>query len=158
MLKKLLSLLLIVVMMFSLTGCSDILGGAFFFFLIATGDDRADQSEIIEFVCENEAELMSAIESGNFSEFENQGFIKTIDADDAAVEFSCGGAGVGSGTSYVGFYYTPDGDMTAVWCAPASEASLIPCGSGFEWREKGGDDRYYTEQICGNFYYYEASF
>ena len=32
------------------------------------------------------------------------------------------------------------------------------CGSGFEWREANGDNRYYVEHICGNFYYYEASF
>ena len=28
----------------------------------------------------------------------------------------------------------------------------------FEWQESNGDNRYYTEHICGNFYYYEASF
>ena len=90
--------------------------------------------------------------------FENQGFIKQIEDDDEAVDFSCGGAGVGSGTSYVGFYYTPDNDMTAVWCAPSSSLMLVPCGDGYEWWEPNGDNHYYTEHICGNFYYYEASF
>lgn len=158
MLKKGLSLSLIMVMIFSLSACSNVLGGAFFLFLAANGDDRADKTEVFEFVRENEEELLKAIEGGDFSEFENQGFIKNIDDDDAVVEFSCGGAGMGSGTAYVGFYYTPDNDMTAVWCAPSSAELLSPCGSGFEWREKKGDNRYYTEHICGNFYYYEASF
>ncbi len=158
MLKKGLSLSLIVVMIFSLSACSNVLGGAFFLFLAATGDDRADKSEVFEFVLENEEELLKAIEEVDFSEFENKGFIKNIDDDDTAVEFYCGGAGVGSGTSYVGFYYTPDHNMTAVWCAPSSAELLIPCGSGFEWREEYGDNRYYTEHICGKFYYYEASF
>ena len=156
--KKIVSLLLAVIMLFSLTGCSDILGGVFFLFLVATGDDRADKAEVFQFVCENEEELLKVIEDGDFSEFENQGFIKDIDADETVVDFSCGGAGVGSGTSYVGFYYSPDNDMTAVWCAPSSADALISSGSGYEWQEQNGDNRYYTEHICGGFYYYEASF
>ena len=156
MLKKGLALLLAVIMVFSLSGCSDILGGAFFLFLVATGDDSADKDEVFDFVSENEEELLKAIEAGDFSAFENQGFIKDIDPDETVVDFSCGGAGVGPNTSYVGFFYTLDNDMTAVWCAPAS--SLTPSGNGFEWQEANGDNRYYTEHICGNFYYYEASF
>ncbi len=158
MLKKGLALLLAVIMMFSLSGCSNILGGAFFLFLVATGDDSADKDEVFEFVSENEEELLKAIESGDYSAFENQGFIKDIDADEIVVDFSCGGAGVGSGTSYVGFFYTSGNDMVAVWCAPLSASALTPSGNGFEWQEPNGDDRYYTEHICGNFYYYEASF
>ena len=103
-------------------------------------------------------ELLKAIENGDFSAFENKGFIKDIDPDEVVVDFSCGGAGVGSGTSYVGFYYTTDNDMTAVWCAPSSASLLTPSGNGFEWQESNGDNWYYTEHICGNFYYYEASF
>ncbi len=158
MMKKGLSLLLAVIMMFSLSGCSSLLGGAFFLFLVATGDDSADKDEVFEFVRENEIELLKAIQKGDFSLFENQGLIKDIDADETVVDFSCGGAGVGSGTSYVGFYYTPDNDMTALWCAPSSAYLLKPSGNGFEWQEQNGDNRYYTEHICGNFYYYEASF
>ena len=156
--KKILCVCLAVILVFSLSGCSDILGGAFFLFLVATGDDSADQDEVFEFVCEHEEELLQAIEEGDFSSFENQGFIKDIDADDTVVDFSCGGAGVGSGTSYVGFYYTLENDMAAVWCAPPSADSLTPSGDGFEWQEPNGDNRYYSEHICGNFYYYEASF
>ena len=114
MLKKGLALLLAVIMVFSLSGCSDILGGAFFLFLVATGDDSADKDEVFDFVSENEEELLKAIEAGDFSAYENKGFIKEIDADETVVDFSCGGAGVGSGTSYVGFYYTSENDMAAV--------------------------------------------
>ena len=158
MLKKGLALLLAVIMVFSLSGCSDILDGAFFLFLVATGDDSADKDEVFDFVSENEEELLKAIEAGDYSAFENQGFIKDIDANETVVDFSCGGAGVGSGTSYVGFYYTPENDMAAVWCAPSSASALTPSGNGFEWQQPNGDNRYYTEHICGNFYYYEASF
>lgn len=158
MLKKGLALFLAVIMVFSLSGCSDIWGGAFFLFLVATGDDSADKDEVFDFVSENEEELLKAIEAGDFSAYENKGFIKEIDADETVVDFSCGGTGVGSGTSYVGFYYTSENDMAAVWCAPSSASSLTPSGNGFEWQEANGDNRYYTEHICGNFYYYEASF
>ena len=156
--KKIICMLLVLCMLLPLAGCSDVLGGAFFLFLAATSDDSADKDEIIEFVCEKEDELLKAIEDGDFSAFENKGFIKDIDADETVVDFSCGGAGIGSGTSYVGFYYTPNNDMTAVWCAPSSSGSLTPSENGFEWREPNGDNRYYTEHICGNFFYYEASF
>ena len=121
-----------VMMLFSLTGCADILGGALFLLLIASGDDRVDKDGIFEFVFDNEKELLNAIENNDFSVFENAGPIIGTDADDAVVDFYCGGAGMGPSTSYVGFYYTPCNDMTAIWCAPSSANSLILCGNGFE--------------------------
>ena len=156
--KKIICVLLVLSMLFSLAGCSDVLGGTFFLFLVATGDDSANKDEVFEFVCEKEEELLKAIENEDFSAFENKDFIKSIDADETHVDFSCGGAGVGSGTSYVGFYYSPNDDMTVVWCAPSSVNSMTASGNGFEWQEQNGDNRYYTEHICGHFYYYEASF
>ncbi len=150
--KKL--ILTIVILIVSL----EILGCAIFFFLAAVNDDRADKNDIIEFVRLNEDALLLAIKTGSLSDFENTGVIMEIDASPAVVDFYCGGAGMGSNTSYVGFYYTRDNNMAAVWCAPSSADLLTSCGNGFEWREPNGDNRYYTEQICGNFYYYEASF
>ena len=158
MLKRVFALLLAVILTFSLSGCSNILGGAVFLFLIAMGDDRADEEDIFAFVIENEEALLQAIETGDFSAFENQGIIREIDVTENVVEFSCGGAGVGSGTAYVGFYYTADNNMSALWCAPASADALTPSGDGYAWQEPNGDNQYYTDHICGNFYYYEASF
>lgn len=156
--KKFISVLLVLCMLFSLAGCSDALEGALFLFLVAAGDDSANKDNVFEFVREEEDALLEAIENGDFAAFEDNGFIKSIDVGTDVVDFSCGGAGVGSGTSYVGFYYTAENDMTAVWCAPPSASSLSPSGNGFEWQESNGDNWYYTEHICGNFYYYEASF
>lgn len=155
--KRMICGLLVLCMLFSLVGCSDALGGALFLFL-AAGDDSAAKDEVFEFVCKEEAALLQAIEKRDFSAFENKGFIKSIDAGEATVEFYCGGAGVGSATSEVGFFYTADNDMTAVWCAPPSASDLTPSGNGFEWHEPNGDNWYYVEHICGSFYYYEASF
>jgi hypothetical protein len=158
MVKKVFAFLLAASMLFTLTGCSDWVGGLAFLAAVLMSDDRADKDEVFAFVQENEAALLKAIEDKDFSDYENKGFIKKIDSDIHVVDFSCGGAGVGSGTSYVGFFYTAADDMADVWCAPYSEASLEPSGSGFAWQEENGDNRYYTEHICGHFYYYEASF
>lgn len=158
MVKKVVAFLLAASMLFTLTGCSDWVGGLAFLAMVLMSDDSADKDDVFAFVQENEAALLKAIEDKDFSDYENKGFIKKIDCDIQVVDFSCGGAGVGSGTSYVGFFYTADDDMAAVWCAPYSEASLEPSGSGFAWQEENGDNRYYTEHICGHFYYYEASF
>ena len=156
--KKIICMLLILCLSLPLTGCSDLLDGAALLSLVLLGNDSAKKADVFEFVRNQEDELMAAIRNRDYSAFENKGFIHEISTDRRGVEFYCGGAGIGSGTSYVGFYYTPDDDMTAVWCAPSSSDSLIPCGDGYEWREPDGDNRYYTEHICGNFYYYKASF
>ena len=158
MVKKVFAFLLAVSMLLTLTGCSDLVGGLTFLAMVLMSDDSADKDEVFAFVQENEAALLKAIEDKDFSDYENKGFIKKIDSDIHVVDFSCGGAGVGSGTSYVGFYFTPDNDMTAVWCAPFSSSELTPYRKGFQWQEPDGDNRYYVEHICGNFYYYEASF
>ena len=81
--KKILCLFLTVLMLFSMTGCTELLGSAYFLFLVATGDDAADKADVFDFVCEKEEALLEAIENGDLSAFENQGFIKKIDADDA---------------------------------------------------------------------------
>ena len=114
--EKSIGLLLPVILVLCFLASPFVAGGVFGL-IVMLGDDSADKVEVIEFVCEKEDELLKSIETEDFSAFENQGFIKDIDADKSVVDFSCGGAGVGSGTSYVGFYYTPDHDMTAIWCS-----------------------------------------
>lgn len=141
-----------VIIVLSLSGCASM----FFLILTAIGDDRADKDEIIDFVTLNEESLREAIENDDYYEFENQGFIKEIDADETVVDFYCGGAGMGPATAYVGFYYSQDNDMTAIWCAPPPNSILDSLGKGYEWMEPNGDNQYYVEQICDNFFYYEA--
>ena len=150
--KKILSVMPVFCLLFLMA-----MAAAFFAF-DALLDDRAGKEDVIAFVRENEEALLEAIEQGELSEYEKKGVVRKINAEETVVDFSCGGAGIGSGTSYVGFYYTPDDDMTAVWCAPFSEDSLRPSGNGYEWQEANGDNCYYTEHICGQFYYYEAGF
>ena len=90
--------------------------------------------------------------------FENGDVVKTVYESEAYIEFYCGGSGIAPSGTYVGFYYTPDGKMAVIGESPSFVQKLIPCGDGFEWREMNGDNRYYTEQIGGNFWYYEETF
>lgn len=156
--KKGLCLLLAAALLVSLCGCSDIVGSALLFFFAAANDDRATKAEIIAFVQEQEDALLQAVESGDYAAFADGELIRDIEQDQEIVDFFCGGAGIGSNTSYVGFYYTSTHDMTALWCAPGDSSALVASGNGYEWQEPAGDNRYYTEHICGNFYYYEADF
>ena len=158
-LKKTLCLCLVVMMTLSLTGCvADLAEGAFFLYLIAAGDDRAEKTDIFEFVRENEEELLAAIEKGEAESFENRDVVKSVYESERYIEFSCGGSGIAPSGTYVGFCYTPDGKMAVIGESPSFVENLLPCGDGFEWRETDGDNRYYTEQICGHFWYYEQSF
>lgn len=96
------------------------------YYIVSNFDDSAEKEDVFNFVCENEKELLKAIENEDYSEFENQSMIKNINPDETAVYFYCGGAGFGPSTFYVGFFYTPDNDMFAVWCAPSPSDPLAP--------------------------------
>lgn len=143
--KRVVCLLLVVAMMFSMSACTDLVGKAIFLFFIATGDDRADKADIFEFVREHEEDLLKAVEAGDLSAFENQGPIRDIYTDNAVVDFYCGSSGISVSGCEVGFLCVPDDDMTAG-------------GDAFVWRGKYGSTNFNTEHICGNFYYYELYF
>ena len=70
--RKLICVLLVLSMLFSLAGCSGVLGNTFFLFLVAMGDDGTEKDDVFEFVCEEEKALLKAIENGDFSSFENK--------------------------------------------------------------------------------------
>lgn len=154
--KRVLCLLLVIAMSFSLSACSDAWGYLFFSSLVAAGDDRADQEDIFNFVLENEAALLQAIEAEDFSDFIDNGIIIDAYPYEDVVEFYCGGVGTVPSSTYVGFFYSPQDDMTAFH--PSVSDGLIPSGEGFIWKEEGGDNRFYTEKICDCFYYYEDSY
>ena len=124
-------------------------------------DDRAGKEDIFAYVKENGAALLESINKDDFLTIRTSThIIQLIDDDEIGrgfVDFDCGGSGFGPETSYCGFYYSADDDMTEIWCAPRN-VSLSKSGSGYEWHEENGDNTYYTENICGHFYYYEASY
>lgn len=126
-------------------------------------EDRATKESIISFVLENEESILKCIETGDYTSIENNKPITEINFEKNCVDFYCGGMGFGAGSMYVGFFYSEEDDIKAVWCAPSlPEHTLIPCDDGYIWKEvwtdEGGDNTYYAEKICENIYYYEAHF
>jgi len=116
--------------------------------------DHLSKKQIFALVSDNEELLLQCIAENDFEKAYAIKGISYISVEEKIIEFGCGGSGFGSGTSYYGFYYTTDDNMTAIWCA----GPVVPDGRGYSWTEENGDNRYYTEKICDCFYYYEASF
>lgn len=147
--KRIICVLLTLFLVFLLGGCEV--------------DDRAKKEDIISFVKEKEANILECIETGDFQALEGNRPILEISADGDCVDFYCGGMGFESGSMYVGFFYSKDNDMKAVWYAPSlPERTLSPFGDGYiwkeEWTDEGGGNTYYVEKICENIFYYEAHF
>ena len=148
--KKLLSLMLTLCLLFCTTACIDL-------------DDRADKEDILKLVNDHQDLLLQCIESGDYTALNRfGGIIREIDVTDNCVDFYCGGSGFGSATSYCGFFYSAEGNLSAVWCAPAA-SELIPDQNGYRWRQQYangeyGDNQYYVEMICDGFFYYWAAF
>ena len=84
--------------------------------------------------------------------------VRKITVVDGTVDFYCGGSGMGSESSYYGFYYAPDGEPDAVFCGTrfAAAGDLRPDGEGCAVQAE--ENTYYTQAIGGGFYYYEAHF
>ena len=154
--KKIICLILTVLVLFSLSGCSERIAGAFMWFLVTTDDDRAAKEDIFAFVSDNEDALRKAIADNDYTAFAEHEIIKDVYANERVVDFYCGGYGLGAESAYVGFCYIPDNNITAVPGMPANGALIKPSGAGFFYEE--GDNRFYAERICENFYYYEASY
>lgn len=121
-------------------------------------DDRADKDTVFRLVENDRAVILECIESGDYGALEWKLSIREINVYDDHVDFYCGGAGFGSQTAYRGFFYSESGDMYAVWCAPPRNGDLTAEGNGWRWTETDGDNTVYIEEICENFYYYDASF
>ncbi len=155
--KKLALILLCVALALSLSGC-DLLEILYFRMLVRDSDDRAGREAVMKYVRANESLLSDCLRSGDYEALDKSGIITDISVRSDHVDFGCGGAGIGSETAYCGFYYVENDDMSVVWCAHPYGETLHPSGSGYIWKESGGDNVYYTEHICGHFYYYEACF
>lgn len=70
---------------------------------------------------------------------------------DGTVGFACFSFGIAP----AGFYHSPDGAPKAFQNA---KIELRPDGESWRYDEPGGDNRYVTRRIKGNWYYYRMSF
>ena len=85
--------------------------------------------------------------------------IREIDVTDGYILVYCFGEGIAPSSQDHGFYYAPDGLPVAVFDGQiiCTTEELTPDGDGFVYLDSG-HNRFYTEHIKGNLYYYSASF
>lgn len=70
------------------------------------------------------------------------------------IEFECIAEGILTSSFQAGFYYSPNDKPAYVgWFMFSSLDELVESGDGYSYSD-GTDNRYYTERICENFYYY----
>ena len=81
------------------------------------------------------------------------GLVRQADLRDGFVEFTWGGWGLGSSTSYYGVYYSPSGPQPF----QGAGVELTPQEDGWAWQGEG-DNQGFTKALGGDFYYFEAHF
>lgn len=144
-LKRLIALFLSVILLFSLSSC--VLTGGLF-------SSHLSKAQIFRLVEKNEKVLLEDIANSDFKNSKKIRGIEDVSPGESTVDFYCGGSGFGPATSYYGFYYSQNGEPSCIWVGGELSAE----GNGWGWREKNGDNRYYTEKITGYFFYYEVHF
>ena len=70
------------------------------------------------------------------------------------IKFMCVAEGIVTSSVEAGFYYSPDDVPAYVGWYP--NITLTEDGDGWSWSD-GTDNRYDTERICENFFYYTES-
>lgn len=139
---KRLSALLVAVLCFVLTSCSNSL---------------AEQNDIVSLYQKNEDTFLQAASSADYSSVEKIKGVQQVLVQEAYVDIRCDGTGLGSSTHYYGIFYSADDDLCAVGVA-GPEDQLVEQGDGYLYQEENGDNRYYVEPLGNHFYYYEAHF
>lgn len=123
--------------------------------------DNLSKKEIFELVNENYSIIIEDVSENDFTDTEKIKGVKEVYSDTDVIDVYCGGTGIGSATSYYGFYYSADDLPKDAWCGSnfgRTPDELIPEGKGFTIKNSNDDNYYYTEKIRDNFYYYEAHF
>ena len=137
-------ILLAALMVFSMTGCDY---------------NHSAKAEIFNLVKENFDTMLEACTRLDTEALTQLDGITQVDVTNGYILVYCTGSGIAPSSQDHGFYYAPDGLPVAVFdghilCGPEA---LAPDGNGYVYRDSG-QNRFYTEHIIGNFYYYSASF
>lgn len=134
---------------------------SFIIWLDSMISDNLSKKEIFDLVNENYSIILEDIRENDFIDTEKINGVKEVYSDTDVIDVYCGGTGIGSATSYYGFYYSPDDLPKDAWCGSnfgRTSDELNPEGNGFVIKYSNDDNCYYTEKIRDNFYYYEAHF
>ena len=120
--------------------------------------DNLSKDQIFSLVQDNHEFLQECIDTGDFEKAKQIEGIKDVYSSEKGsyIEFYCGGTGLASSSSYYGFYFSPDDVPLAVAVIPTEK--LVPQDDGYGYNEPKGDNKYYTERILENWFYYEAHY
>lgn len=121
-------------------------------------DGQRNKESIFSYVETNQELLLSCICEEDYTPLRGRFSPEEINVEENHVDFDWRATGFGSETAYCGFFWSESGDLYAAWCAPPAEEPLTPRDDGFFWQEAEGDNTYYVEKICDNFFYYEGTF
>ena len=107
-----------------------------------------DQEELI---CEKIADYGA----GDEVEWDDlEGVLRVSILVNETIEFECIAEGLMTSSFQAGFYYSPNDEPAYVgWFVGNKLDELVEDGDGYSYSD-GTDNRYYTERICENFYYY----
>ena len=125
----------------------------------ACGIKPTNQERVLAVFEEHEEVIRERIEdssAGDEIQWDDlDGVIQSYTYSDGVIEFRCIAEGIVSASVEAGFYYSPDdepdGDSVG-WL----HGELVEDGNGYSYSD-GTDNRYYTERICENFYYYTVA-
>ena len=100
-------------------------------------------------------EKIGAHLAGDVAEWDElEGVLEVSTYNDGVIKFMCVAEGIVTSSVEAGFYYSPDDAPAYVGWFP--NIKLAEDGDGWSW-SGGTDNRYYTQRICENFYYYTQS-
>ena len=138
------SIILALLLLFALAGC---------------GGEEAAKGEIFDLVGQNYDAIVDACIRMDPEALERIDGVTEVYVTDGYILAYCTGAGIAPSSQYYGFYYAPDSQPVAVFDGQilCDTEDLTPEGDGFVYRDSGYN-RFYTEHIMGNLYYYSASF
>ena len=85
---------------------------------------------------------------------ELEGVLRVYMYDGGVIELECVAEGILTSSVCAGIYYSPDDEPALVNWLHGEQ--LTEDGNGYSYSD-GTDNRYYTDRICENFYYYRTS-
>ena len=141
--KKILTFILIVFLIFTLAGCRAKESKKDIFNLVERNYDT------IVVACENkDVEALLAING-----------IEDVDIVDGYVLIYCKGAGLAPSSQDYGFYYSEENLPVGVFDGQivCSNSELVEYKNGYRYLDSGFNE-FYTERIKGNIYFYSAAF
>jgi len=122
--------------------------------------NNLSKREIFELVDNYSETILADIDENNFNDSLSIEGVTDIRLGDVT-DIKCGGKGLGSATSYYGFYYCENDEPVVMFNGNVTDvesSEFVDYDKGYAYTEKDSDNSYYTERISPCFYYYEWHF